>query len=65
MSKTQLDTAPNRNEKYLADYCQVSVESIRNWRRKKIGPAYTRLAGHMIRYSEADIAEWSASQRSV
>jgi predicted DNA-binding transcriptional regulator AlpA len=65
MSKAQFDTAPNRNEKYLADYCQVSIESVRNWRRKGVGPTYSRPGGRLVRYSEADIAEWSASQRSA
>jgi predicted DNA-binding transcriptional regulator AlpA len=61
---TKLDNAPNRDEKYLAAYCSVSIESIRNWRRKGVGPAYVRLAGHMIRYSEADIIAWNERQRT-
>ncbi len=64
MSKIEFDAAPNLDEKFVAEYFGVSIPAVRGWRRKKIGPAYTRPAGHLVRYTARDIAAWAASQRA-
>jgi predicted DNA-binding transcriptional regulator AlpA len=41
----------------LAEMMDVSVETLREWRRLKSGPDYIK-AGKNVMYREADVQEW-------
>jgi DNA-binding transcriptional MerR regulator len=48
--------------KQVADALGVRVDLLTKWRRKRVGPPYTRLIGR-IYYSRADIDEWLRQKR--
>lgn len=55
--------AYNCDEKFVAKYFSVSIETVRGWRKRKIGPQYVKLSGHLIRYRVQDLADWADAQR--
>ena len=57
---------PNLNVRQVAAYLDVSVQSLDNWRRKAIGPAYRQnpeLKKSRVTYSKRDVAEYHALSR--
>ena len=46
----------------LAACLQVSTKTLSNWRSRRIGPAFVRLQGGVIRYREEDVAAWLEDQ---
>lgn len=46
-----------------AKVLQVSVATLRDWRRKGKGPAASKISGRTIRYSETVIKDWLESVR--
>jgi hypothetical protein len=55
---TQAISAPEhvalRDERYAANYLGVSVETLRSWRLKNLGPRYRKL-GRAVRYAITDL----------
>ncbi len=51
----------------LAKRWVVSTGTLANWRYKRMGPDYVRLAGGngMVRYRLQDIEKWEAANRNV
>lgn len=45
----------------VAALLNISVATIRRWRRTKEGPKYYKI-GSLVRYKRADIDEWVRSQ---
>jgi Helix-turn-helix domain len=43
-----------RDERFTATYLDVSVETLRSWRKQNRGPRYRRI-GRCVRYSIADL----------
>ena len=41
----------------LAEYLQVELSTLRDWRYKGIGPSFVR-TGRSVRYRPADVDEW-------
>lgn len=55
---------PFRDEHELAAYLNQSVSTLRRWRARRIGPAFTKPAGtKKPRYPIADTDAWIASGR--
>lgn len=48
-----------------AKYLNVTVASVRKWRSKNIGPAYTRLPTGMVRYSQVEIDNWLEAHKHI
>ena len=46
------------NEQQAADYLNLSVGTLRNWRMERRGPLFHKLAGHAIRYSTTDLLDF-------
>lgn len=49
--------------KELADYLQVSVNTLRRWREQGIGPACLSLGPRVFRYRMDDVKEWEQEIR--
>lgn len=45
-------------EQQLADYAQVHVETVRRWRRLKIGPPVVWAGPRRPRYRRTDVDQW-------
>lgn len=45
----------------VAEYLQVPLNTIYNWRRRRIGPKAYKI-GHHIRYAWADVEAWVQTQ---
>ena len=63
LGATMNDSASNTAGKILTEhetaaYLKVKIFSLRKWRREGGGPPYIRCGGRIIRYVEADIANW-------
>ncbi len=50
------------NEKQTAQYLCCSVAALRKWRLLGKGPAYCKI-GRLVRYAEADLAEYLDANR--
>lgn len=48
----------------LAAELKVSPETVRDWRKKRIGPAATKFVG-AVRYSRIDINRWIAQRNGL
>jgi len=46
------------NEVEAAKILSLSVQTLRNWRGKKIGPQYIKLSNRCIRYRVVDIQDF-------
>lgn len=46
----------------LAERLQISTKTLSNWRSRRIGPAFVRLQGGVIRYRQEDIDAWLDDQ---
>jgi hypothetical protein len=54
--------AYNRNEEFAAQFCGQSVETLRGYRKRGVGPRYKKILGKSIRYSIASLTEFMESQ---
>ena len=45
----------------VADYLQVPVKTLAQWRYLEIGPQYRKVGRH-VRYDWADVRKWLATQ---
>ena len=45
-----------------AEYLGISVQTLRNWRSKRRGPAYLKL-GRCVRYLRKDLAKYRCENR--
>ena len=43
----------------LADYLQLSKQTLRNWRVQGKGPKFVKISGRAVRYRMPDIRAWS------
>jgi predicted DNA-binding transcriptional regulator AlpA len=55
------------NDKMLTDeevskFLAVSINTVRSWRRKKVGPPWHKVQ-RSVRYRESEIIEWVEKQR--
>lgn len=46
----------------LGEFLQVSPKTLSNWRSLRIGPAFVRLQGALIRYRREDVEVWLDEQ---
>jgi hypothetical protein len=61
---TEAMTTPTyKDERFVAKYFDVSVECVRGWRKRKVGPPFAKICGHLIRYEVGNLSSWAASQR--
>ena len=44
----------------VAELLGVTVQTLANWRVKKVGPPWIKLVG-AVRYDESDLRDWIAS----
>jgi predicted DNA-binding transcriptional regulator AlpA len=51
------------NPRDVADLLQVSDRTVSNWRQKKTGPRYIKLAGGRIRYHRSDVQDFILKSR--
>jgi hypothetical protein len=54
----------NRTEEFAARFCGQSVETIRGYRRRGVGPRFKKILGKSIRYSIASLVEFMEAQPS-
>ncbi len=45
----------------VADWLKISVETVRAWRKRSIGPRATMVGGS-VRYSRSDVVAWLVQQ---
>jgi len=55
-------TAYNRDERFVARFYGVDVETVRGWRKRGTGPRCRKINGKLIRYSLSDLISWGESQ---
>lgn len=57
---------PNRplDTREVAAFFGVSMRTVEGWRRRKVGPRFTRTGGRQVRYLPAAIAEFLEEQSS-
>jgi predicted site-specific integrase-resolvase len=48
----------------VAAYLQVSVATLKDWRYRGVGPAFTR-AGRLVRYDWADVRRYLQEHRQA
>jgi excisionase family DNA binding protein len=48
-------------EQEVADYCKVSVRTVKRWRAEGTGPPFLR-AGRQVRYRKRDVDAWLESR---
>lgn len=61
------NTSPNRRlltQKELAEYLQVPVRTIEDWRTREYGPKFLRV-GRRVRYRESDVDAWLDAQEAA
>lgn len=57
------DVAPRwLSEESVSAMCEIPVNTLRDWRKKKTGPPYAKV-GRLVRYSEAACDEWFRSHQ--
>lgn len=61
---------PNPSQRLLtpeeaADYLQVAVKTLTNWRHLEIGPKYCKVGGRLVRYRLADLDEYLAGRTQL
>ena len=42
----------------VAEYLQMSLRTVEDWRLKSKGPKFIRLSQHRIRYRRSDVDAW-------
>lgn len=52
----------NKTEEFAACFCGLSVETIRGFRKRSVGPRFRKIMGKSIRYSVASLVEFMESQ---
>lgn len=52
-----------RDERFVASYLGLSVQTLRTWRKQRRGPRYHKL-GRCVRYRLSDLFEFIESQPS-
>lgn len=52
----------NKTEEFAARFCGLSVETIRGFRKRSIGPKFRKIMGKSIRYSIATLIEFMEQQ---
>jgi len=52
----------NKTEEFAARFCGLSVETIRGFRKRSVGPKFRKIMGKSIRYSIASLTEFMESQ---
>jgi hypothetical protein len=57
-----LETEINTEQK-IADYLDVTLACLRDWRSRKVGPPYLKL-GRLVRYKRSDVLLWLEEQAS-
>jgi predicted DNA-binding transcriptional regulator AlpA len=57
-----LETEIN-TEQEIAEYLDVTLACLRDWRSRKVGPPYIKL-GRLVRYRRKDVLSWLESQAS-
>jgi predicted DNA-binding transcriptional regulator AlpA len=50
------------NERQVAELLGLSVQTVRNWRFRRVGPAYIKLGG-AVRYRPEDIEKYLETRR--
>lgn len=48
----------------VADYLHVETDTLRGWRRKGVGPAWTYVGG-LCRYDWSDVDAYVAAERQI
>jgi predicted DNA-binding transcriptional regulator AlpA len=56
---------PLLNERETAKLLRVSVQLLRKWRAKGMGPEYSKLGGKLVRYDPGALIQWIAHERST
>ncbi|WP_127501958.1 helix-turn-helix transcriptional regulator [Actinoplanes solisilvae] len=49
----------------VADFLAVPESRLRQWRYLGTGPAYRKLANHLVRYRWSDVEEWLDRESAV
>ncbi len=44
------------DEREAAEMLGVSHRTLQGWRRRKVGPPFVKVASHVIRYRQTDVA---------
>lgn len=47
----------------VADYLQIPVKTLAEWRSRGIGPNYKKPGGRHVRYNWVDVQEWINTQQ--
>jgi len=50
-------------EEEAAKILGLSVQTLRNWRFKRIGPPYLKVGSRSVRYSPEDLYKWLEGQK--
>jgi len=53
---------PNLDTKMAAKHLNVACQTLANWRSKRVGPAYVKMAGKII-YRRSDLDSYLAAHR--
>jgi len=51
----------NKDETFASRFLGVSVEGLRSWRKRGIGPPWRKL-GKLVKYSAEGLLDWAESQ---
>jgi PAS domain-containing protein/helix-turn-helix protein len=51
-----------RDERFVARYFGVDVETVRGWRKERTGPTWRKIGGRLVRYSLRTLDEWTLAQ---
>ena len=49
------------NSEEVSEYLGISTHTVEMWRRKKIGPPWSKI-GRAVRYKESDVSAWVESR---
>jgi excisionase family DNA binding protein len=41
-----------------AKYLRISIDTLKNWRRRKTGPPFKRVGDRLVAYRKADLDAW-------
>ena len=52
-------------EKEAAEFLGLSLGTLRNWRTAGKGPRYYILPYHRVRYTKADLLEWTENNKKT
>ena len=57
-----LTDAFNRDERFVARFFGVDLETVRGWRKRGVGPRYIRPGGRLVKYSLTSLRDWADRQ---